>query len=197
MRNLLLLLLAFSCASHVTQPPMPDPAPSHTETETETEIEIAKTPIVKPYLTVTSCTNCTTDQWVFIQEANKKLNETVNGSCFKTEVLAFQFLKGWTLNRNNQQILDSLVGADVKIETEMYTTWHKVLGYTLPDAMKEWLNSRYMTSWNVCDLASLLAHETSHKVGYDHTFNYTTGRENSIPYGLNTIMDKCCVRGGK
>jgi hypothetical protein len=191
MRNLLLLLLAFSCASHVSQPTVPEVKPAPKETETEVSS------IPKPYLTVTSCTNCTPTQGIFIQEANKKLNETVNGSCFKSEVLAFNFLKGWTLNRNNEEVLNSLVGADVKINTTMYYSLKRVLGYTYPNVMTEWLNSRYLTGWGVCELASLLSHETSHKIGYDHSFNYVAERENSVPYALNTIIDKCCIRGLK
>jgi hypothetical protein len=189
-----LTFLVSSCQNNstpVTQTPAPAPAPAST-VAVETPVVVA--PALKPYLTVTACTNCTPDEWQFIQDGTAKLNETVDSSCFQSKVLAFQFLKGWTLGRNNQQVFDSLHGADVKIQTEMYYTYKRVLGYTLPDAMKEWLNRRTMVGWNRCDLSSLLGHETSHKVGYDHTFNYTTGRENSVPYGLNTIVDACCDR---
>ena len=180
----LILILTLAC-SHVVTTPDPIKKP--------VQVSIPEIPdsSPKPYLTVTSCTNCTPDQWMFIQNANKKLNEVVSSQCFKDEVLKFQFLQGWTLGRNNQEILDSLLGADVKIETEIYYTWKRVLGYTLDGSMKEWLNSRYLVTFGVNELASLLCHESSHKLNYSHQFNYVSGRERTIPYALNQIIETC------
>jgi hypothetical protein len=72
MRNLLLLILALSCASHVSRPTVPEVKPE----PKESEAEVASAPIVAPYLTVTGCTNCTHVQLKFIQDATTKLNDS-------------------------------------------------------------------------------------------------------------------------
>ncbi len=185
----LLLFLVFSCSQIATHAPTPEVVTS--TIPDQVHIPTNTVNAAKPYLTVTSCTNCTAEQWKFIQAANKKLNEVVTSQCFKDEVLKSQFLQGWTLGKNNFQVYESLVGADVKIEAEIYYSLKRVSGYTYPNQMKQWLNSRYLVQWGVNELASLLAHETSHKIGYGHTFNYTNGREKTIPYALNTIIERC------
>lgn len=190
----LILILAFfftvdACAKGSPRPSIPLPTPSPVETP-----EVS--PEKKPYLVIRRCTNCTAKEWKFIQEALVKTNETVETTCFASFMLKRKLIQ--TLSRSNQQVLDSLVGANVPVDVEMYYTTDRVLGYTYPNQpvgqYKEWINRRYMTEWGRCDLASLLGHETSHKIGYDHDYQATSRRNSSVPYSINAAFDSCCVR---
>lgn len=169
------------CLSMGSRPPVKAPVPSP-------EITVPTSGM----LHITRCTNCTPDQWKFIKEAEVKTNETVASTCFSSFMLQRSLIQ--TLSKSNKQVVESLVDAKIAIEVEMYYSIKKVLGYTYSDVKKEWINSRYMLKWNRCDLASLLGHETSHKVGYDHDYYHNASRPFSVPYSINEAIDKCCVR---
>lgn len=186
--SLLLLIIFVACQGSPDPTPIPQSAPP--------SVEVVITSGKKPYLTVKKCTNCSAEEWKFIQESVIKTNETVETTCFSAFMLKRKLIQ--TLGRTNQEVLDSLLNADISIDTEMYYSIKKVLGYTLGNQpigqFKEWINRRYMMSWNKCDLASLLGHETSHKIGYDHDYYYSDARNYSVPYSINEAFDACCVK---
>ena len=155
------------------------------------EIQVS-TPEKKPFLTIGKCTNCTVEEWKFIKAAEIKTNETVASTCYASFMLQRALIQ--TGGRSNQQVVEHIQSAEVKIDVEMYYSLKRVLGYTYPKVKKEWINRRYMLSWNKCDLGSLLGHETDHKIGYEHDFNYNDQRKFSVPYSTNEAIDKCCVR---
>ena len=123
--------------------PVPAPEPTPVETPAP-EVVVARPEL--PYLTVTRCTNCQADEWKRIQDATVKVNEVVRGQCFREKLQSMPLIQ--TLGRSPAQVVDSLVGADIKIEAEMYWTAKRVLGYTMDGYNKEWLNRRYMMAWN-------------------------------------------------
>jgi hypothetical protein len=144
----------------------------------------------KPFLTVTNCDNCSVAEFDRITASAVKLNEVVLTQCFRDQIEGTSLIQ--TNGKTPQQVVDSLLHADVRIEAQMYWTAKRVLGYTIEGVDKEWINRRYMMSWSVCDLTSLLGHESSHKVGYDHDYYPTNRRPNSVPYAINRAIGKCC-----
>ncbi len=148
--------------------------------------------ISKPMLIIGKCSNCTAEEFAFIRKAEDKMNEVVAGQCFQTRLSGEPLIQ--TNGLSAAQVVETLPHAGVQIDVEMYYTLKRVLGYTLPSAKKEWLNRRYMLSWNVCDLGSLLAHETSHKIGYGHDHQNTPRRKSSVPYTINRVFKSCCTK---
>jgi len=144
------------------------------------------------FLSIGKCTNCSDAEWKFIQEAQIKVNDTVETSCFASFMLERKLIQ--TMNKTNEQVVQSLVDARITIDVTMYYSLKRVLGYTYEGVNKEWINRRYMMKWSQCDLASLLGHETSHKVGYDHDYYANASRPYSVPYSINEAIDKCCVK---
>lgn len=142
------------------------------------------------FLVVGKCDNCSVAEFDHIKASVVKVNDVVSGQCFREKMLAMDLIQ--TEGRTPAQVVDSLKG--VKIDTEMYWTIKRVLGYTLPSAQKIWINRRYMLQWNHCDLGSLLAHESSHKVGYGHDYQSTSRRPKSVPYSINRAFDACCTK---
>lgn len=143
-------------------------------------------------LTVLDCKNCTPKELARVQESASMVNQVVKTQCFRDFMEARELIQTNGLTRS--QVVDSLVSADIKISVEMYWSLKRVLGYTYDGVNKEWVNRRYMMSWGVCDLASLLGHETSHKANYDHDFKATKRRPWSVPYSINQAFKKCCPR---
>lgn len=144
----------------------------------------------KTFLTVTKCNGCSVSEFDRIKASTAKLNEVIHSSCFRDELSNMKLIQ--TNGKTPAQVVESLTNAEIVIETQMYWTLNRVLGYTLPNVNKEWINRRYLMKWSVCDLGSLLAHETSHKVGYDHDYKTTKNRPYSVPYSVNRAFEKCC-----
>lgn len=142
------------------------------------------------YLTVSNCENCTFIQKKFLGEAVVKVNETIESACFA------QFMNERKLNmtneKSNAEVVKSLLEANVVVDIRTYYTFKRVLGYTIPGKNKIWINRKYMLSWNQCDLASLLGHESSHKIGYGHGYYHTKDRPFTVPYSINAAFKVCC-----
>lgn len=146
----------------------------------------------KQFLTVSKCNGCTVSESDRVSAAVIKVNETIAGACFRKEMVSMSLIQ--TEGRTPEQVVDHLASSQIQVETQKYWTIRRVLGYTLPNVNKIWLNSRYMMKWNVCDTASLLAHESSHKVGYSHDYKPTSRRPMSVPYSLNRAFEACCTK---
>jgi hypothetical protein len=183
MKHLILLIL-FSCATRhipieVTELPVPEVVSVPSETSAAT---------LPPFLTVTDCIKCTSEQLARINESTALLNQITASQCFKDKVLAYSFTQ---TDKSNEEIYRILSGGGVRVQTEIYYTLKRVLGYTIEGVNKIWINRRTMMNWSALDLASLLGHEGSHKLGMNHTYNYVPGREHSVSYALNEIIEEC------
>jgi hypothetical protein len=201
MKFYLLLVLAaiISFDTSAMGSKQPEKAPSVAVEVMKPATSEEKKPSDVPTLTVSKCLNCTGEEFARIKAAEVKVNEVVDSQCFRSKMESRKLIQ--TGGRTPAQVVDSLVSANIVIETEMYYTIKRVLGYTLDGVNKEWINRRYMMSWNVCDLASLLAHETSHKVGYTHDYYSTSRRPYSVPYSANWAFEEpvlvfkaCCQK---
>jgi hypothetical protein len=141
-------------------------------------------------LTIGKCDNCTEMEWTFIKAAQLRTNATISSTCFASFMLQRELIQ--TDGKSNKEVIDSL-GVNTKIDIEMYWSSKNVYGYTYPSVNKEWINRRYMVKMSRCELASLLGHETSHKKGYKHDFNYSPSRQFSVPYSVNAAFKECCL----
>lgn len=142
------------------------------------------------YLEVSKCENCTFVQNKFLGEAVVKVNETIESACFADFIKNRQMIM--TNEKSNTEVVQSLLAAKVVVDIRTYYTMKRVLGYTIPGKNKIWINRKYMLTWNQCDLASLLGHESSHKIGYGHSYYATKERPFSVPYSINAAFKQCC-----
>lgn len=176
-----LLLLMSMGAKPVTKPIEVTVAQPHTAIEQASK-----------FLMVSKCDNCTVAEFDRIKAAESKVNDVIIGSCFREKLTAMPLIQ--TEGRSPHQVVDHLAASRVKVDTEMYRTVKRVLGYTIPGIDKIWLNRNKMMKWGVCDTASLLAHEASHKAGYHHDYKATSRRPNSVPYSINRAFEACCTK---
>jgi len=124
------------------------------------------------------------------QAAVIKIRETVNGQCFKDEVLDKKFIQ--TNNKTSQQVLDSILESNVNIKLSMYRSRKNTVGYTYPSSSTIWMNRKYHDHMDPCDVGANLSHEHAHKLGYKHAVNPSKSRANSVPYAIGKIIEKCC-----
>jgi hypothetical protein len=59
-----------------------------------------------------------------------------------------------------------------------------VIGYTYPSSKWQYIYGWVLNDWDFTDIASNLAHEWCHKVGFDHEYNKTYARQYSVPYAV-------------
>jgi len=185
MKLIVLLFIFLSSCVSPEQPPKDSNPPVTVMTEVAEEIQN-----LTPMLVIGKCSNCSVDENAMLLEAAGKLNFIVKTQCFKEEIMKRDLIQ--TGGKSNIEVYKSLIHSNITVDIEMYWSIKKVLGYTYPNVMKEWINRRYAKSWGICELASLLAHETSHKVGYGHDFYNTKSRQYSVPYSINHAFTICC-----
>ncbi|MEX0798556.1 MAG: hypothetical protein WD025_03885 [Bacteriovoracaceae bacterium] len=150
-----------------------------------------------------------------IAKAVQILETVMNSSQFKEQVLNFTFKGEQRFHRNNgmsnQEIYDHLMtGAEdlmpeadqtMNFDLTLYTSWNpwsSVKGYTKPDTMRIWLNTKFYrkSSWSAIDVAANMAHEWTHKMGFGHAYDYNPDRPFSTPYAIGGIVGKVAKNFG-
>lgn len=135
-----------------------------------------------------------------IGKASKKVNDTIQGQCFKDFMLNRKMID--TNNKSNQEVVADLVSYTGDIEISMYyrcmRSWKCPFGtsavaYRQPPEKKINLNRAvFHSGMSACEWASTMAHESSHVIGYGHSFEWTKERDFSVPYSINAAFSKCC-----
>lgn len=119
---------------------------------------------------------------------SKILNHTYNGK--KT----FVDNGGLTNSQIYQKILDSSEKLnpgknntmDVTLVT--YNTSANVIGYTLPNVNKIWMNTKYLNNFTPVQVSANLVHEWLHKLGFGHAYESTASRPYSVPYAVGYLV---------
>lgn len=151
--------------------------------------------------------NFTDRDKVKLYRAIQILDEVMNSKELKEMILNYSFKGSNTFNQNNgmtnQEIYDHfMTGAeDLKSEIDntmdfdltMYRSWNpwsKVKGYTKPDTMRIWIHSKFYrrTSWTAIDVASNMAHEWVHKMGFGHEYYHNEDRPFTVPYAIGGLV---------
>ena len=143
-----------------------------------------------------------------VEEAAIYLKRINNSKEYKQAVLDFTYLgkKRFVDNEgmSNAQIYNHLIGGaealrptlnyQMDLTVECYYENNSTVGYTMASINKIYANTKFHKSYSACQTASNLQHEWSHKMGFGHAVRWATSRDYSVPYGLNTIVEKLCVK---
>jgi hypothetical protein len=156
----------------------------------------------------------------FSDEALKKLNEAmrllelaVNSQEFKDRVLNFKNTLGepqFASNKGltNQQIFEIFMEGretlqhntpgEMNFFLKLYhRPWSRVIGYTSGNTNVIHINWRFFRKYRPYDVAANLAHEWTHKMGFDHK---SAKEHDSAPYAIGYIVGDIAQRiylGGK
>jgi hypothetical protein len=97
------------------------------------------------------------------------------------------------LMESRQTYLDN-TDRRIHLDLALYSPpWYKkwsVVGYTYPGKPRIYLNRNYFNSYTIAEIAANLAHEWTHKLGFDHDFDRTARRPYSVPYGVGCVVEK-------
>jgi len=144
---------------------------------------------------------------VKLYQATKILEKVMNSPQLKNLIENFEYKGEKQFHQNkdltNLQIYSHIMtgSEDLKpnadqtmdFDLTMYRSWNpfsSVKGYTKPGTMRIWIHSKFYrrSSWSVIDVASNLAHEWLHKMGFGHDYYYNEDRPYSVPYAIGNIV---------
>lgn len=137
-----------------------------------------------------------------VNKAIEIIKKVIASDEFRTKVINFtyngkrQFLdnKGLT---NDQIYLKLIQGAEslvpeedneMDLELELYYSSKNTVGYTYPNSMRVWMNTKYFTPYTPTQVAGNVFHEWTHKLGFDHASSYSVARDSSVPYAIGYLI---------
>ena len=159
--------------------------------------------------------NVRTDKSISWQKEQKVLDaldlirQVIASPEFKHRVLNHRYQARrrfqYNLGLSNQQIYHKILeGAEklqpyknnqMDLKLEFYSDYESnVVGYTLPNTMKVWINNKYFFKNSTAKVAANLIHEWLHKLGFHHDKEKSTNRKYSVPYAVGSIIKDLAKR---
>lgn len=139
-----------------------------------------------------------------VLKAIEIIKKVVRSSEFREKVIQFTY-KGQRrfVNNNgfsNDEIYQILlegseelspgIDYEMDLELELYYSRRSTVGYTYPDELKVWMNTKYFNVYNPAQVAGNIFHEWTHKLGFEHSYRYSKMREASVPYALGYLIEE-------
>ncbi len=138
-----------------------------------------------------------------VQEALEHIQLIVRTNEFRNRVLkhtyqgVLQFVDNNGLT--NAQIYQKLLegsetlnpakNSTMDLQLVLYTNNStSTVGYTYPNTLKIWMNTKFFDRYNSAEVARNVFHEWTHKLGFGHDSSATSRRPYSVPYGLGSII---------
>lgn len=170
------------------------PAPLPTETPL-VEVTPSPSPSMSPAVPHIGfhCVTCTSAEKKKVADAEKLVNELVQGECFEKFLLARPMI--WTEGKTRKGVLDSIKTANLTVPVHFYRGRCKVVGYRNTWAPDVYFNRCHHDYYDAVDTASNALHEWTHPLGYGHPWKATRDRGYTVPYSMNAAVEKC-LKGG-
>lgn len=89
---------------------------------------------------------------------------------------------------------DADYDADVFLDVDLRWNNGNVIGYTYPNTQWQWIYRKIITNWDEADIASNIAHEWAHKMGYDHAYKWHETRQYTVPYAFGYKIGDIATR---
>ena len=147
-------------------------------------------------------TNFDVEQEKKVEKAIEIIKSVIASDEFRAKVLTFKYDGERQFNNNNgltnEEIYMKLLEGSEKLmpekdyemdlELELYYSSNNVVGYTYPNTVKVWMNTKYFTLYTPSQVAGNISHEWTHKLGFDHATTYTVARDSSVPYAIGYLI---------
>jgi hypothetical protein len=79
---------------------------------------------------------------------------------------------------------------EMDLELEVFHRNDNVVGYTLPNVIRIWMNSKFLDRNSPAEVTTNMMHEWLHKLGFGHSQTLTPTRKYSVPYAIGYLMAK-------
>jgi len=76
------------------------------------------------------------------------------------------------------------------VELELYHQKTTTIGYTYPNTVRIWMNTKYFNKYTPVKVADNLMHEWMHKLGFTHATTWSKDRDHSVPYAIGYLIEE-------
>jgi hypothetical protein len=139
-----------------------------------------------------------------VMTAIEIIKKVIRSQEFKSRVLNYTYgakkmyvdNDGLTNEEIYQKLLDGsedlVPGIDhqMDLELELYYSSRSTVGYTYPDGLRIWMNTKFFDSYTPAEVAGNVFHEWTHKLGFSHASSYSVSRDSSVPYALGYLIEE-------
>jgi hypothetical protein len=91
---------------------------------------------------------------------------------------------------NGSEELNKGVDHEMDLDLELYYSWRSTVGYTYPNTMRIWMNTKFFNVYTPSQVAGNIFHEWTHKLGFEHASSYSVARDHSVPYALGYLIEE-------
>lgn len=149
--------------------------------------------------------NFSPEQEEKVREAIKIIKTVITSEEFKERVISYSYNgsgkffdnHGFTNEEIYQIILDGAekMGNTTKnntmdVELELYHQKTNTIGYTYPNTVRIWMNTKYFNKYTPVKVADNLMHEWMHKLGFTHATVWSKERDHSVPYAIGYLVEE-------
>jgi len=196
--------------------PSPEPLPQEPDPEPSPEPTPEPDPVPAPDTTgdlpqeayifdaVVEFTNFGSEDEAKVYKAIEIIKKVVASTEFRQRIIDFtyqgkkQFVdnKGLSNEQIYQIILDGKedlkpeVDNEMDLELELYYSWRSTVGYTYPNTLRIWMNTKFFNYYTPTEVAGNIFHEWTHKLGFEHASSYSTSRDSSVPYAIGYLIEE-------
>jgi len=139
-----------------------------------------------------------------ILRASDLIKQVVASEEFKNAILnhTYNGKKSFVDNGglSNAQIYKAIIEGSEKLrpgidnqmdlELEVFNRSDTTVGYTFPNVIRVWMNSKFLNKYNPADVTTNMMHEWLHKLGFKHAYDNTPTRKYSVPYAIGYLVAK-------
>lgn len=142
-----------------------------------------------------------------LEKAFAALEQAVNSEEFKDRVINFKNSKGersfasnkglsneeiYQIFMEGREVLQPETPGEMNFYLKLYNRpWSRVIGYTYGDINTIHINWRFFKNYHPHQVAANLAHEWTHKMGFDHK---SAKEHDSAPYAIGYIVGDIASR---
>jgi len=149
-------------------------------------------------------TNFDVNDEIKVKKAISIIKSVIASQEFKDRVINFTYggKKTYVDNGNlsNEEIYQKLIdgsedlrpGIDhqMDLDLELYYSSRSTVGYTYPNGLRIWMNTKFFDRYTPAEVAGNVLHEWTHKLGFGHASSYSVSRDSSVPYALGYLMEE-------
>ena len=82
------------------------------------------------------------------------------------------------------------VDNEMDLDLEVYREANATVGYTYPNVIRVWMNSKFLNANKPYKVTTNMMHEWLHKLGFKHAAKKTANRSKSVPYAVGYLVSK-------
>jgi hypothetical protein len=147
-----------------------------------------------------------------VREAVKIIKAIISSKEFKERVLNFTYngSKRFFDNQgmSNEDVYQKILEGSEKmgntaknntmdVELELYHQKTTTIGYTYPNTVRIWMNTKYFNKYTPVKVADNLMHEWMHKLGFTHATTWSKDRDHSVPYAIGYLIEELAIKQPK